>query len=354
MTPRSCRLFLALAGILPLAAQTPLFTDGPALGGSKVFSEGMNPLGNAARFDQPLAGWYLTYLDGEQRAADNRSILQDAAGADAALASSALTRLADAPWALRTRAFGFAKAGDASHFSLTREEIHSAMAHPDLDPARLGSGLGINGTQVDGRHVRVDRMNFGGGSMASGVAMGLTFRVEQWSMGRTAAWRNPLPDQASLAQVDDRLLRGTGPWNKTLTYAIDMGFLAEVAEGLRLGLTADQLNAKRLWDVNLRPQFRAGLQIDLGSRAKLALEGDVNKVERMPFPVKQGSASASLRIATSSAVTLLLGAERRTIGDSSVTRGGITLQVRSSSFAVGVGFYAGQDSPLKGATLMVP
>ena len=37
-------------------AQTPLFTDGPAFGGSKVFSEGMNPLGNPARFDRRPPG----------------------------------------------------------------------------------------------------------------------------------------------------------------------------------------------------------------------------------------------------------------------------------------------------------
>ena len=30
-----------------------LFLDGSTFGGSKVFSEGVNPLGNSARFDQP-------------------------------------------------------------------------------------------------------------------------------------------------------------------------------------------------------------------------------------------------------------------------------------------------------------
>ncbi len=61
-------------------------------------------------------------------------------------------------------------------------------------------------------------------------------------------------------------------WN----FGVDLGMVLEISSGVRLGLTADQLNPKRLWDVTLRPQYRAGLQLDLGPQTKLSLEGDLN------------------------------------------------------------------------------
>src|SRR5512146_10654 len=79
----STRILSALAlgaalGLVPVSAQTPFFLDGTATGGSKVFSEGMNPLGNCARFDQPQQpATYFTYLDGDQRAQDNKTAMDD-------------------------------------------------------------------------------------------------------------------------------------------------------------------------------------------------------------------------------------------------------------------------------------
>ena len=88
----------------------------------------------------------------------------------------------------------------------------------------------------------------------------------------------------------------TGTTSRATNWALDLGFTTELAQGLRLAATADQLNHKRLWDVDMKPQFRAALQIDLGPDTKVSLEGDINSVERMPFPVKQQSTSASLRM----------------------------------------------------------
>jgi hypothetical protein len=127
----------------------------------------------------------------------------------------------------------------------------------------------------------------------------------------------------------------------------------DLAQGVRLGLSADQLNAKHLWDVYLQPQFRAGLQLDLGQQTKLSIEGDINSVERLPLPVKQQSASASLRFALSPAAAFLVGAEQRKLAGVSQTFIGGTLQIRTDSILLAIGFNAGQDRPMKGATFMV-
>lgn len=345
------RLVLALlASLIPLSAQSPLFTDGPAFGGSKVFSEGRNPMGNPARCDQAAPGWYFTYLDGDQRAKDNRSLLQDSANG----VPDALNKLQDAPWAQRTKAYGVVGVRDATQFGFTREEFNSMTAFPDLEPSRSGSAG--NGTWVLGRRASVDRISFGGGSSQGATAFGASLRLERWRNGLQTAALNPGlvgGSELSMTDLDHSLLATTATTQKTLTYAMDMGFTAELAQGLRLGITLDQLNPKHLWDVYMQPQFRAGLQFDLGPAAKLAVESDVNPAARMPFPEKQQSSSASLRFAASPAVVFIVGAEHRKIGEVSTTRGGVTLQLRTEALLVGLGFQFGQDRPLRGATLMV-
>ncbi len=366
-TPRFLtRTALAVtAAVLPLAAQTPLFNDAPAFGGSKVFSEGISPLGNPARFDRASAGWYLTYVDGDQRAQDNRSLFQDTTSADAAVVTAALGKLKDAPWVQRTRAYGITGSRDATNFGFTREEFHTATAQPDLDPAHLSSGSALqnNASYVDGRRAIVNRVHFGGGALTAGTAAGFNLRVEQWSLGVKTPYLNQLPpgvytfapggafpfrytaDELALGQSDtDR---------KSLMVALDAGFTTELAQGLRIGVTVDQLNGKRLWDVTMNPQYRGALQLDLGANTQLTLESDINATMRMPFPVKQQSSSASLRYQVSPSVIFLVGGERRKIGDASVTRLGVTLQMRTARMFLAVGFQAGQDKPLKGATLMV-
>jgi hypothetical protein len=140
---------------------------------------------------------------------------------------------------------------------------------------------------------------------------------------------------------------------KTLNLALDVGFTTQIAEGLHVGAMVDQLNGKRLWDVDLKPQYRGALQIDLGPNTKFTAEGDFNAVERMPFAVKQKSLAGSLRYQVSSSVIVLLGGEQKKIGDSATTRFGATLQLRTPTFLVALGFQAGQDRPLKGLSLMV-
>ena len=353
-TPSRLLLILA-AALTPLCAQTPLFTDGPAFGGSMVFSEGLNPLANSARFSRPVPGWYFTYLDGDQRAQDNKSILQDAAGSDPAAVSAALNRLNDAPWATRTKAYGIAGVKDGVNFSYTRQELNSVLAQTDLDPTHLGSSaaLAANGTLLQGCRNTVDRLSFGSSTSQNGIAAGGTLRIERWGQGLRIGALNPSFSLYPLGSVESSLMGFTQTDTKTLTYSMDAGFTAELGQGLRGGLTIDQINAKRLWQVDMKPQVRAGLQFDLGASVSLSAETDLNSAERMPFPVKQQASSASLRFSSSPAVTFILGAEKRKIGDNTVTRGGVTLQFRTASLLLGVGFQVGQDSPLKGASIMV-
>ena len=59
--PLLSRLIVAASALcVPLLAQTPLFTDGTAFGGSKVFSEGLNPRGNWARTSQAPDGYFFS------------------------------------------------------------------------------------------------------------------------------------------------------------------------------------------------------------------------------------------------------------------------------------------------------
>jgi hypothetical protein len=356
MTPKPLLarfVLVASAVCAPLCAHTPLFTDGPAFGGSEVFSEGMNPLANSARYGQAPTGYYFTYLDGDQRSKDINSILDNTMSANPAAASAALAQLANSPWALRTRAYGFTALKKGGALGLTREELNGILATPDLAAFNLGSGLAGNQSTLAARRAVVDRLNLGGGGpleKGSTTALGVSLRVERWEMGQTTVPFNPPP---AFGGADTNLLGGTGTSAQSWNLALDAGIVLEMAQGVRLGLSADQLNAKHLWDVYLQPQFRAGIQLDLGQQTKLSIEGDINSVERMPLPVKQQSASASLRFALSQAAAFLVGAEQRKLAGVSQTFIGGTLQIRTDSILLSVGFNAGQDRPMKGATFMV-
>jgi len=353
MTPKTLltRIALAVSAVsAPLWAQTPLFTDGSAFGGSEVFSEGLNPLANSARFKQAPNGYYFTFVDGDQRAQNNKSILDSTSSADPAAASAALGQLADAPWALRTRAYGLAALKDGASLALTREELNGLLAYPDL--ANLGAGLGANTSYLDGRRATVDRLSVGGGGpvqQGSTTAMGANLRIERWAMGEATASYGA----GGFGTAPADLLGASGTTDKSWNVALDAGLVLEVAQGVRLGVTASQLNPKHLWDVYLQPQFRAGLQLDLGQMTRLTLESDLNSVERLPFPVKQQSSAASVRFALSPAALLMAGVEQKKIDGASVTRIGASLQIRTDSLMLGFGFQAGQDRPMKSMTLMV-
>ena len=343
--PLLARIVVAASAVAaPLWAQTPLFNDGGAFGGSKVFSEGLNPLGNPARTSQAKAGWSFTYLDGDQRAKDNKAILAQASAPDPATAAAGLAQLAGAPWALRTRAYGIQTIQNSASLAYTRELANGILAHPDL-----AGGA----STLDGRRTTVDRISVGGGGPVQGsLNLGGTLRIERWAMGQQVASYAP-PPGAGFGDPENTLMTFAGTTARTVTYAMDMGLVMELAPGVRAAATLDQLNAKTLWDVHLKPQLRAGLQLDLGQIAKLSLEGDLNATEQMPFPVKQKTAGASLRLVVGPSTVFLVGAEQRKVGDSTTTRAGATLQIHMTSLQLSVGFQAGQDRPMMGGTLVV-
>jgi len=336
--PLLSRLIVAASALcVPLLAQTPLFTDGTAFGGSKVFSEGLNPRGNWARTSQAPDGYFFSYVDGNQRAQDNKSILANTASANPTAATAALGQLANAPWALGTKAYGLSAVKSGSILALTREELNGMIYNPGWNQF------------LDGRRAVVDRLSLGGGGpVQTGLSLGFGIRVESWELGeQTATFSTP----GGFGNPESSLMGLTSTSGRTLTYGLDGGLTYDLATGVRLGVAVDQLNAKTLGDVSLKPQFRGGLQIDLGQQTKLSIESDLNAVELMPVPVKQQSSSASLRYAVSSTVVFLVGAEQRKVDGASVTRGGATLQIRTDSLLLGFGFQASQDSPMKSATL---
>jgi hypothetical protein len=345
------RVFSSLAfglvlGVFPALAQTPLFLDGTALGGSKVFSAGISPLGNPARYDQPEPGIYATFIDGDQRSLDNKSVLEELGvnGAPTAVSGDDLRQLAASPWALRTQSFALAYLSKTGNTSFSHEDFNSVLAATD--------GTTMGQTTLNDRHSTVDRAAVGIGSMQQGTALGFSLRLERWKMGSQNLFLNPTGSQLPLSGGPDPFAFDDMP-EKTTTFAVDFGFIYEPMQGLRFGGTIDRLNQKHLWDVYEKPQARVGVQLDIGRAAKLGLEMDVNAAQRMPFPVNQRTAAASLQFGNPSSMTISVGLERKKIGDATRLSGSLSAQFHAKALLVGLGFQVTQDSPLKGLMMMV-
>lgn len=315
-----------------LSAQTPLFLDGPAFGGSRVFSAGLNPLGNPARYGQATPGWHLTWLDGTQESKDFSKSLRGARAGEA----PALASLEENPWGGKLRAFGLGLAERDGHMSYTREEQTGVLAAPDLSGATV-------------RRSVVDRLSFGAQKQEGATTLGATLRVERWSLGMASLPLGPgTPDPLGFSTTDQRKLRAT----------MDLGFQVELVQGIHWGGTVDRLVGQKMWDVHDKPQYRTGLLVELGTTSHLSLETDLNDALRMPYPLKQRTSSASLTLKANPSLTLVFGAERRKVGDVSVTRGGATLwfhplpgHSNQPSMLVGIGLQVGADRPLKGASM---
>ena len=342
---------LALTAGLPVLAQA--FPDSPAFGGSRVFSLGLNPVGNSARFDQALPGWYVGGWDGDQKPKDQQQALDALAGAlggDNFALGGALAKLADNPWAERTRSYGaiFAQAGGV-HGSLVREETSSLLAAPDLDPAHRGgaSALALNTTTLDVRRTVVNRLVLGAGSLQDGVAYGYALRLEDWRVGQQTAALNPTGTQVPLL-TPGALLDYKDSGQKYFAATLDAGAIFELSPGIRLGAMVDRLVPRTFGDIKEQAQARAGVQVDLGSSAQFSVESDLNQAYRLPYTVKQRTASASLRIAANPTVQAVLGAQRRQIGGQSTTAFGAMLYIRAGAFLLGAGMQVSQDRPLKG------
>lgn len=325
MTPTRTVLLLALATSAAVA-QTPYFNDGPAFGGSRVFSEGLNPLGNAARFDRPVTGTYLSWLQGDAGGKETLSALKSG---DPLL----LGALPENAWALRTRAYGISYAEKGVHSSYTHEETTAAIANPNLSFA--------NPNSIELRRAVVDRTCIGAGSAEQGSGYGIVMRVERW---RTSIQAPQAPGPAGTQEY----LAFTGTQSTTTLITFDIGYTLELAQGIRFGATADRLLARHFGDVYEGPLLRAGFQVDLGSLASLSLDSDVNKAMRMPFPIRQRVSTASLRLAPSPILTLVFGAERRSLGGEAIIRGGVSLFLNSPGWRLGAGFQFTPERPMMG------
>ncbi len=346
--PRTLALFALATGAL--SAQAPVFADGSALGGSRVFSEGLNPLGNPARFVKPAAGTYLGWAEGDQGAKETKTALRGLW--DPAATASGLATLAEKSWAQRTRAFGVAYVDKGKYGSYTREESTGLMAAPDLNPAHLGPGLNLNSTSVDVRRMVVDRMSVGAGAFDQGTGYGISLRMERWKTGQTLATLLPSLGPTPLDGRDLLAFQDTvGSAHTVMT--VDLGITQELLQGLRFGASVDRLLPRRFGDVYEGALFRAGFELDLGATVQLSVDSDINRTMRMPFPVRQRTTTASLRITPGPSTTLILGAERRSMAGESLIRGGATLFVNGRTWHIGAGFQASQDRPMKGAALSV-
>ena len=322
-------LLAALLLPLPLAAQS--FGDSPAFGGSRVFSGGFDPLGNSARFDQVPVGWYGSWEGGDLKPrgfkADSDALDQALQSGDAAAATLDLQNLQGLPFPVRRRAYGLEYAGTGGvRFAFGREALTGVLA---TDPSAPLSPA------FEARRVEVDRFVTGAGSSSGGSAYGITFRAEHVRFG-TQALAGVAPNAALGFGGTDR-----SAWGLTS----DAGFITDLTEGLRFGLTVNRLIPRHYWDVYERPQARAGFELDLGESARLSVEGDLNEAARLPMPQKQKTLSSSLRILATPTVTLLLGAERRTVDGVSSTLAGVSVRIATAPLVLGLGFQFGDDRP---------
>lgn len=348
-TARSLVLSL-LVGSLPLAAQShPLMADGTAFGGSQVFSMGANPMGSAATLPATGSSIWVGYVDGDLRPKDQADLLDRLASGDPWKASGALAPLKDATWALRTRAYGISMTEDAKSITYSREELNGLWVRPDLDPAHRGSveSLALNTSRVEARRAQVDRLILGGTIPEGDWSTGINVRVERWKFGTQTAALNPVTGEIPLADPKALLAYKEAPDTIT-TATLDLGVTWQMARGIRAGATAQRLVPRRFQDVEEKVQYRAGLQIDLGSMVALTLESDINAAQRMPLPLEQKSQSASIALHTNSVLSFLVGAERRTLGEVSRTSAGITVQLRMGETLIGAGFQFSDDRPVKG------
>jgi hypothetical protein len=354
------RLSILASLLVPVcsgSAQVPLFTDGTAFGGSKVFSLGMDPRGNACQNTQVTDGFYLTYLRGDAQGSDHADAYTTLQGSQDPFAlSGALQTLGQAPWAERETGYGAAVFQKGNELVLTHEVMNGVWVFPDLAPAHLEptGDMVLNQTRAQGRRDTVDTLSLGGGSAGATYTTGLRFRAERWGQGLQEALLNPPPGVLGVQGAGVDLLDANTTDRRTLAYAVDFGVTTSLAQGVRLGATADHLNTKRLWDVYEQVQVRAGLQMDMGTMGTLSVEQDINQAERMPFPVRQRTGAFSLRLNANSAVTIILGVERTQYeGTDAVVKGGATVMIHVPKLQVGVGMQLSQGRPLMGATAMV-
>jgi hypothetical protein len=189
------------------------------------------------------------------------------------------------------------------------------------------------------------------GSSNSGKAVyGGTLRVERWSLGGEYQTLGLFSSDANLSTAA-ALLDYSETLDSSITYAVDAFTILEIADGVRLAVQTNRVASRDLGDVKEKPQFRAGAQIDLGSAVQLTLESDINEAMRMPFPVMQKTAAASLKVKANDTIAFAVGSERKTLDGQHTIRFGLNAWIKlGKQNYFGAGFQIGQDRTPWGAT----
>jgi len=321
--------------VVPLAAQVPSFVDGPTFGGTKLFSGGLIPVGNAVHQVPPRGFFALGIAGGDQGADRFLASLNDVSGGDPNKINKAILDMEESHWGLRSRAFGLALHDNGTTISLTREEMTSLWATNVPDSEIIG---------FDVRRAVLDRFSLTYSSQGK-YYYGSTLRVERWSLG--SAFREL--EWANLSQAKG-LLDYNETQNRSVTYALDAFMGVEIANSLRLAVQANRLTSRDLGDVREAPQFRVGAQIDLGTMVQLTLESDINETMRMPFPVHQKTSAISLNVKANTLIAFAIGAERKTMDGRQTTRMGLNAWITGKNHHFGAGFQFGQDAAPRGGT----
>jgi hypothetical protein len=178
---------------------------------------------------------------------------------------------------------------------------------------------------------------------------GGTLRIERWGLGSNYQELSAFSPDANLSQAKG-LLDYSETQNRSITYAIDTFTGIEIANSLRLAIQANRLTSRRLGDVEEKPQFRAGAQVDLGTMVQLTLESDINEAMRTPFPVMQKSAAVSLKVRANALIAFAIGAERKTMYGRHTVSAGLNAWITGKKNHFGAGFQFGQEKAPWGAT----
>jgi len=322
-------------------AQAPPFVDGPPFGGASMFVVGISYLGRGGGTDEE-SFFAMGHSQGDFGADGFFPRLEDLRGGDAERAAAAARGLRDGPWGARSRGFGLLMCEKGGSAALAREETTSLWAI-----GAAGADGGIEGFEV--RRAVGDRLTLGYTGRGRAMLFGSAVRVERWALGAVRCGPQGIPAAGGPgAGFEDPLGYG-GTQGRSVSCALDAFLGVEPAGGLRMGVQANRLNARRLGDVEERPQYRAGVQIDLGRAARLTLEKDINEAARLPFPAPQRSEAISLRVKANAAVTFSVGAERRAIGGASAARYGAAAWLTGKRHHIGAGFQFGGDGRPWGA-----
>jgi hypothetical protein len=278
------------------------------------------------------------------------SRLDDLRGGDAEKAGAAARGLMDGPWGARSRSFGALVCEKGASLTLTREETTSLWAVQELGAWPAGGGAdgigGIEGFEV--RRAVGERLAIGYTGRGGAMLYGSTLRLERWALGAARCGPWVLPDRGP-----DSLLDYSETQRRNYAYAMDAFVGIDLSAGLRFGVQTSRLTARRLGDIEEGPQYRAGVQIDVGQAAQLTVEKDINEAARLPFPAPQRSEAVSLRVRANGAVTLSVGAERKNVGGASSARYGAVVWLTGKKHHLGAGFQLGGEGLPWGAAWKV-